>query len=77
MGAGPLAGGAAAEAAAARGGPGRGGAAGGLPFGAAPGRGEGDEDREYPWAPYLQEDDPEGLFGTDEFTAPPVIGLDD
>jgi hypothetical protein len=48
-----------------------------LPFGAAPGRGEGDEDREYPWAPYLQEDDPEGLFGTDEVTPPPVIGLDD
>jgi hypothetical protein len=48
-----------------------------LPVGAAGGRGEGDEDREYPWPSYLEQDNPEGLFGTDEMTAPPVIGLDD
>ncbi|MGQ0838638.1 hypothetical protein [Actinokineospora sp.] len=35
----------------------------------------GGEDSEYERATYLREHDPDELFGTDEITAPPVIGL--
>jgi hypothetical protein len=38
-------------------------------------RGSGDDDIEHQSPDYLVEADPEGLFGTDEITAPPVIGL--
>lgn len=54
---------------------GRPGAAGGpgmSPMGA--GRGRGEEDSEHHTPSYLVEPDPEGLFGTDEPTMPPVIG---
>jgi hypothetical protein len=65
---------AAAEGGALRGGPagGRGGAPGGM---MPPGkRGEGDDDSEHQRASYLVEGDPDEVFGTDEPTAPPVIG---
>ena len=52
---------------------GRGGGMGGMPMGAG-GRGEGEEDGEHQRPSYLVEGDPESLFGTDEMTAPPVIG---
>lgn len=47
------------------------GGAGGMGGG---GRGQGGEDEEHNRPDYLIEADPEGLFGTDEITAPPVIG---
>jgi hypothetical protein len=40
------------------------------------GRGAGDEDRDHQ-RKYTIEPDPEELFGTDEVTAPPVIGEED
>jgi hypothetical protein len=47
---------------------------GGMPLGGGRSRDEDDLER---YAPeFLQEDDPEALFGTDEMTAPPVIGED-
>jgi hypothetical protein len=46
---------------------------GGMPL-AAGGRGRGEEDVERRSPSYLQEDDPEAVFGTDVLTAPPVIG---
>jgi hypothetical protein len=52
---------------------GRGGA-GGPMGGMQGGRGEGDEDGEHQRPAWLVEGDPESLFGTDEMTAPPVIG---
>jgi hypothetical protein len=53
---------------------GRGGGMGGMPLGGGRSRDEDDLER---YAPeFLQEDDPEALFGTDEMTAPPVIGED-
>jgi hypothetical protein len=69
-----------ASAEAAGGGRGAAGARGGagmagMPMGA--GRGRGDEDTEHERPAYLQEADPESLFGTDEVTAPPVIGEED
>jgi hypothetical protein len=76
-GAGPLAGGAAADAAG-RGAAGARGLAGaGLPVGMGAGRGRGAEDIERKAPTYLEEPDPEGLLGTDEVTAPPVIGVDE
>ncbi len=53
-------------------GSGRGGMGGGGMGGGA--RGQGGEDEEHTRASFLQEDDPEAIFGTDEVTAPPVIG---
>jgi hypothetical protein len=50
---------------------GRGGMGGGVGAGA---RGQGGEDEEHTRASFLQEDDPEAIFGTDQVTAPPVIG---
>jgi hypothetical protein len=50
---------------------GRGGAGGMMPHGK---RGEGEEDGEHQRASYLVEGDPDAVFGTDEMTAPPVIG---
>lgn len=69
---------AAAEGAAARGGigggaPGRGGMGGGG-MGAGGRRGEGEEDTEHERPTYLVEPDPHETFGTNEVTAPPVIG---
>lgn len=52
---------------------GRGGAAG-MGGGAGGGRGQGGVDEEHTRASFLQEADPDALFGTDEITAPPVIG---
>lgn len=52
---------------------GRGGP-GGMPLGAVPGKGQGGEDEEHERPSFLREPDPEGVFGTDEITAPPVIG---
>jgi len=37
-------------------------------------RGDGDEDDEHQRPAWLVEADPESLFGTDQMTAPPVIG---
>jgi hypothetical protein len=39
----------------------------------AAGKGQGGEDEEHRRASYLQEADPESVFGTDERSAPPVI----
>jgi hypothetical protein len=47
----------------------------GGPLGAG-GRGRDEDDLERRAPEYLREHDPEGLFGTDEMTAPPVIGED-
>ncbi|PWW65525.1 hypothetical protein DFQ13_102277 [Actinokineospora spheciospongiae] len=56
-------------------GAGRPGAAG-VGAGAGSGaRGSGNDDLEHQRPDYLLEADPDGLFGTDEPTAPPVIGL--
>jgi len=57
--------------------PGRGGGTGmgGVPLGAA-GRGR-DEDSERKRPAYLEGEDPEELFDTDQLTAPPAIGGDD
>lgn len=51
-----------------------GGGAGGMGGGMGAGRGQGEEDGEHQRPSYLVEGDPESLFGTDEMTAPPVIG---
>jgi hypothetical protein len=67
----------AAEQAALRGGVGgAGGRGGGGAFGGAPmgGRGQGEDDDEHQRASFLVEGDPDAVFGTDEMTAPPVIG---
>jgi hypothetical protein len=53
--------------AAGRGGP---GGMGGAPRG----RGDGEEDQEHERPSYLVEGDPESAFGSDQMTAPPVIG---
>ncbi len=54
---------------------GRGGAMGGAPMGAGANRGgQGGEDEEHQRPSYLVEADPDDLFGTEERTAPPVIG---
>ncbi|HVV21897.1 MAG TPA: hypothetical protein VHF06_20855 [Pseudonocardiaceae bacterium] len=55
--------------------PGGPGAAGG-PGGMVPGgRGaKGEEDKEHKTAEYLQEADPDALFGSDQLTVPPVLG---
>ncbi|WP_158882164.1 hypothetical protein [Amycolatopsis anabasis] len=52
-----------------RGAPGMGG--GGMGGGKG---GQGEEDAEHRTASYLQESDPDEIFGTDQRTAPPVIG---
>jgi hypothetical protein len=39
------------------------------------GKGEGSEDSEHARAAYLTEADPDSIFGSDERTTPPVIGL--
>jgi hypothetical protein len=39
------------------------------------GKGEGSEDTEHARPSYLLEPDPHEIFGTDERTVPPVIGL--
>ncbi|AXB45558.1 PPE domain-containing protein [Amycolatopsis albispora] len=57
------------QGAGARGGMGSGGGGGG-----GGGRGQGGEDAEHRRASYLEEADPDAIFGTDERTAPPVIG---
>ncbi|HEX6354023.1 hypothetical protein [Actinophytocola sp.] len=79
---GPGAGGAAAaaEGVAGRGGfgPGGGGAGGGRGgmggMGGHGGKGQGEEDQEHERPSFLVEPDPHETFGTDEVTAPPVIG---
>ncbi|MBP2322385.1 hypothetical protein JOF56_002770 [Kibdelosporangium banguiense] len=78
FGAGAGVGGLAAEQAAmgrggAAGGVGGRGAAGGM-GGMGAGRGQGGEDEEHERPSYLVEPDPDSTFGTDEMTAPPVIG---
>jgi hypothetical protein len=65
------------QAGGARGGgaPGARGAAGmGGMGGMGAGRGQGGEDDEHQRPSYLVEPDPDSVFGTDEMTAPPVIG---
>ncbi len=48
---------------------------GGAPMGAGAGRGgQGSEDEEHQRPSYLVEADPDSIFGTEERTAPPVIG---
>jgi hypothetical protein len=37
-------------------------------------KGKGGEDKEHKTAPYLKNPDPDETFGTDEKTAPPVLG---
>ncbi|TCO58054.1 hypothetical protein [Actinocrispum wychmicini] len=51
---------------------GRGGGAGGM--GAGGHKGEGGEDEQHQRPSYLVEPDPDAMFGTDQMTAPPVIG---
>jgi len=53
---------------------GRGGAGG---MGAPRGKGKGEDDDEHERPAYLVEGDPESTFGSDQLTAPPVIGGDD
>jgi hypothetical protein len=53
---------------------GRGGAGG---MGGGRGKGDKEEDKEHERPAYLVEGDPESTFGSDELTAPPVIGEDD
>ncbi|CRK60398.1 Endoglucanase [Alloactinosynnema sp. L-07] len=54
---------------------GRGGAGAGMGGGmGGGGRGQGGEDEEHQRPSYLVEADPDAMFGTDEMTAPPVIG---
>ncbi len=48
--------------------------AGGAGGGAGGGKGQGEEDTEHQRPSYLIEPDPEDTFGTDQITAPPVIG---
>ena len=56
---------------------GRGGAGmSGMPVGGA-GRGRDGEDTERTRPPYLEGEDPDELFDTDQLTAPPTIGKDD
>jgi hypothetical protein len=64
----------AAEGGAVRGGGpvGRGGAGGMMPLGGN--RADDEEDGEHQRPSYLVEGDPDAVFGTDEMTAPPVIG---
>jgi PPE family protein len=57
----------------ARGGPATSGKGGFPVTPMATGKGEGGEDEEHRRASYLQEADPESVFGTDERSAPPVI----
>ncbi|MFL6142601.1 MAG: PPE domain-containing protein [Labedaea sp.] len=66
---------AAAEAAASARGAGAGGRGGpgGMPMGGG-GRGQGSDDDEHQRPSFLVEADPDETFGTDEVTAPPVIG---
>lgn len=68
----------AAEQAAGRGGAGgvggRGASGMGGMGGLGAGRGQGGEDQEHERPSYLVEPDPDSTFGTDEVTAPPVIG---
>lgn len=73
-GAGPRAGGSAPGEHTARGASGARSGAAGAGMGAGGGRGQGGEDTEHERALFLQEHDPDALFGTDEITAPPVIG---
>lgn len=58
------------------GGPGAGGRGGGMGGGMGGGgrRGEGEDDTEHERPSFLVEPDPHDTFGTDEVTAPPVIG---
>ncbi|MGW5748946.1 hypothetical protein ACWEVN_46540, partial [Amycolatopsis sp. NPDC003861] len=65
------AGGAMGGAAAGRAGASGMGGMGGMHPGGAKGQGGGDEERT---SKYLLGDDPNDIFGTDELTAPPVIG---
>lgn len=58
------------------GGSGRPGAGGRGMGGAGRGKGENEEDKEHGRPSYLVEGDPESTFGSDELTAPPVIGDD-
>jgi hypothetical protein len=56
--------------------PGEGRGAGGMGGGMGGARGgQGEEDEEHQTADYLQEPDPDAIFGTDTPTVPPVIGL--
>ncbi|SDC86355.1 hypothetical protein SAMN05216174_10546 [Actinokineospora iranica] len=64
----------AAAAAAGAGGAGTGGRGGQPGMGAGGGRGQGEDDTEHTRASFLLENDPEAIFGTDQMTAPPVIG---
>lgn len=57
------------------GGAGRGAVGQGMGAGGG-GRGRDEEDQEHERASYLVEPDPDSTFGTDEVTAPPVIGQD-
>ncbi|MBC6446789.1 hypothetical protein [Actinokineospora xionganensis] len=59
-----------------RGGAGAGGrGGGGMPMGGGGGAGgRGEDDLEHQSPSYLVENDPDAIFGTDEITAPPVIG---
>jgi hypothetical protein len=51
------------------------GASGGMPGAMGGGRGaKGEEDKEHKTADYLQEADPDAIFGTDQMTVSPVIG---
>jgi hypothetical protein len=50
---------------------GRGSAGGGMPMGA---RGDDEDDGEHQRPSFLVEPDPDEVFGTDQLTAPPVIG---
>ncbi len=56
---------------------GRGGAGGGGMAGAPRGKGDREEDQEHDRPAYLVEGDPESTFGSDQLTAPAVIGGDD
>lgn len=72
---GPGGGALAAESAAMRGGAVGAAGRGGIGMGAVPGgRGRGEEDEEHQRPSFLVEGDPDAVFGTDEMTAPPVIG---
>jgi hypothetical protein len=49
----------------------RGGTTSGMPMGSGHRR-DGEEERTH--SSFLEEPDPESVFGTDQYTAPPVIG---
>ena len=53
------------------------GSTAGVPGGLGSGRGRGDGDREHKRPDYLMESDPDSVFGTDEKTIPPVIGVEE